>query len=323
MRNPQPLYAPTDQFHSDQLHTDQLDDNLELINGIGPAFARALNQIGIVNFRDLTRFSPEELSKMLFEQAGTKVPAERIIADRWIEQAQALAKSSRTTEPCDASVANSAAKNAVERIAVPDQARRRQYAGFSLFFDEVFEQGDSQSRWQTRVYHDESGEEVQIPGIDTDSWVNWILDRAKLPVEAQALPKETKPTVSAGPWEGEGVQLEILDVHLEEVPTRLGDRGKTADTEVHFRLQGANVESLTALRAPYEIEIHMVDLAKGTSELVASERCHLRPGAVEYARRLRIPVSKVGRYELHTIVQLCPPYETTVYRTGPILNVVP
>ena len=44
-----------------------------------------------------------------------------------------------------------------------DKPQWRQYAGFSLFFDYELGEEDRQS-WRTRIYHDETGDEVQFPG---------------------------------------------------------------------------------------------------------------------------------------------------------------
>jgi predicted flap endonuclease-1-like 5' DNA nuclease len=65
-------------------------DDLTLINGIGPAFERALNAVGIHSFAQLARQTPEELASQL----AARVTAERIRRDRWIEQARELARSS-------------------------------------------------------------------------------------------------------------------------------------------------------------------------------------------------------------------------------------
>jgi predicted flap endonuclease-1-like 5' DNA nuclease len=64
-------------------------DDLTLINGIGPAFERALNAVGIRSFAQLAQQTPEELAIQL----ATRVTAERIRRDRWIEQARELARS--------------------------------------------------------------------------------------------------------------------------------------------------------------------------------------------------------------------------------------
>ena len=64
-------------------------DDLTLINGIGPAFEKALNAAGIHTFAQLADQNPEGLAGRL----ATRISAERIRRDRWIEQARELARS--------------------------------------------------------------------------------------------------------------------------------------------------------------------------------------------------------------------------------------
>lgn len=68
--------------------SDQADALTE-INGIGPAFEKALNALGIHSFADLARQDPDDLAQRL----TTRITAERIRRDAWIEQAQARAGS--------------------------------------------------------------------------------------------------------------------------------------------------------------------------------------------------------------------------------------
>jgi hypothetical protein len=63
---------------------------LTRIDGIGPAYEKALNALGVVNFAQLAVQDPEELA----ERMDGRVTADRIRNDRWIEQAQALVERS-------------------------------------------------------------------------------------------------------------------------------------------------------------------------------------------------------------------------------------
>ncbi len=65
------------------------NDDLTLINGIGPTFASALNALGIHTFAQLAEQRPAELASRM----TTRITAERIRRDRWIEQARELARS--------------------------------------------------------------------------------------------------------------------------------------------------------------------------------------------------------------------------------------
>jgi len=64
-------------------------DPLTEINGIGPAFERALNEIGIFTYAQLAQQSAEALAASMDARGVT---AERIERDEWIEQAQARVK---------------------------------------------------------------------------------------------------------------------------------------------------------------------------------------------------------------------------------------
>jgi len=65
-------------------------DDLTAINGIGPAFERALNDIGIMTYAQLAVQAPADLAERLDTRG---ISTERIERDEWIEQAQQLANS--------------------------------------------------------------------------------------------------------------------------------------------------------------------------------------------------------------------------------------
>jgi len=65
-------------------------DDLTLINGIGPAFEKALNALGIRTFAQLAEQDADDLASRI----AARVTPERIRRDRWIEQAHEFARSS-------------------------------------------------------------------------------------------------------------------------------------------------------------------------------------------------------------------------------------
>jgi large subunit ribosomal protein L21 len=65
-----------------------MQDPLTEINGIGPAFEKALNAIGIRSFADLARQDADDLAQRL----PVRVTADRIRRDEWIEQARLKAE---------------------------------------------------------------------------------------------------------------------------------------------------------------------------------------------------------------------------------------
>ena len=64
----------------------QATDDLTAINGIGPAYASALNAIGITTYAQLAQADPDALAAQI-----DRVTAERIRRDDWIGQAAKLA----------------------------------------------------------------------------------------------------------------------------------------------------------------------------------------------------------------------------------------
>jgi large subunit ribosomal protein L21 len=63
-------------------------DPLAELDGIGPAYERALNALGIHTFAQLAAQNPDDLAMRL---SSVRVTAVRIRRDRWIEQAAARA----------------------------------------------------------------------------------------------------------------------------------------------------------------------------------------------------------------------------------------
>ena len=77
-----PASQPVEQ--SGPIQTNKRKDDLKLINGIGPALERRLNDTGIYTFADLVRLTPEELEARLGNPR-------RVATADLIEQARALA----------------------------------------------------------------------------------------------------------------------------------------------------------------------------------------------------------------------------------------
>lgn len=61
-------------------------DSLTEIDGIGPAYERALNALGIKTFAQLAVQNPDDLAMRL---SSVRITAARIKRDQWIEQAAA------------------------------------------------------------------------------------------------------------------------------------------------------------------------------------------------------------------------------------------
>lgn len=187
--------------------------------------------------------------------------------------------------------------------------------------------------WRTCVYH-ESGEQKAIEqvgpiaqedftGVVTDPWVNWILERAKLPVAAEPIPTEIEAAAPPAPVAPYDARIEILDVRVSEIEAPVGVWAKKLMAEVHFQVSGPEADTVAADRISFRIEVHTVNLESGASNLVASKPGQLQPQTPEYISQQAFLVPEVGRYELHSIVLLLPPGEMMAYHRGPIIKVVP
>lgn len=118
-----------------------------------------------------------------------------------------------------------------------DPSGWQQRGGFSVFFDVAVDEGDES--WRTRIYHEESGQEAVVAGVDTAAWSRWILGR----VEAGGQPDiDTRVLAGHSTRRVHQVVVEIVDVRL----TGREDDGPGVETvhiEAELRIRGlASVE---------------------------------------------------------------------------------
>jgi predicted flap endonuclease-1-like 5' DNA nuclease len=159
-------------------------DDLGRIEGIEPWIADLLHKCGVGEFTALAGLSPEALATTLRERAFVELTTERIERENWLGQARRLgAAADLSTEEPDA---HSAAEGMREGSG-------QQAAGFSLFFDAVRDE-EGNEVWQTRVYHEESGQEVILPGTEAGPWASWILSRAMPEVRRRGGPPGETPS---------------------------------------------------------------------------------------------------------------------------------
>ena len=152
-------------------------DDLERIVGLDPWIAQLIRRSGIGRLSALAGLSAPALATILGERAAAALTPERIARDDWVGQARRLIGDAPDDDPV---LEEAGGGQGYE----PPVEEGCQQAGFSLFFDLV---RDAQGRkiWHTRVYHEESGAEIVLPGIAPGAWSDWIL--------AQALPVEDRP----------------------------------------------------------------------------------------------------------------------------------
>lgn len=290
---------------NDTASADNVQEGLGIIKGIGPKFAEALSQIGIRRVADLADYTPDTLSEALLNRAGVKVSPERIEANDWIGQARELAEVAKeeSTPP----------EPDLITVNKPD-ATWNEHAYFSLKFEYMNDE-DGQKSWQTHIYREQDGgEAVEFPGIDDSAtWVDWILERAKLPDLAKlpptgsevGAPAETEATILPTPVTQEYVRIKILDVQLSEARPRSALAEKHLVSEVHFQVLGAQVEMNTAESYPLQIEVQTINLESDASNLVASEDDQIQPQT--YRKTQQFPIPEVGHYELQSQVALLLP----------------
>ena len=126
---------------------------------------------------------------------------------------------------------------------LPGQWRQR--AGFSMFVD-VPADGGQDGTWRTRIYHEESGEEIALEGTEASGWLSWILQRIDLnrgePFSAmsaeEAPSRERSPapndTTTAGP-----VTLVLSGLRVFEAPERRDDSsGHRIRVEAELTIKG-------------------------------------------------------------------------------------
>jgi diguanylate cyclase (GGDEF)-like protein len=65
----------------------EADDDLQKITGIGPVFEEALHQVGISTYRDIAELN---WTRMVLVASRLKTFPERIVSDRWLQQAREL-----------------------------------------------------------------------------------------------------------------------------------------------------------------------------------------------------------------------------------------
>jgi predicted flap endonuclease-1-like 5' DNA nuclease len=81
---PQAVSQPSSAAPRKRIAPMLMKDSLTVLDGIGPAYERALNALGILTFADLAAQDADTLASRL---STVRVTAARIRRDRWIEQA--------------------------------------------------------------------------------------------------------------------------------------------------------------------------------------------------------------------------------------------
>jgi hypothetical protein len=202
-------------------------DDLGRIEGIEPWIADLLRKCGVGRLTALAALSPEALATTLRERAFAELTTERIEREDWLGQARRLGGAADlSTEP---RTVESDAGPAAERMS---ERSGQQAAGFSLFIDAVRNQ-EGNEVWQTRVYHEESGQEAVLPGIEPGPWASWILSHALPEVGRGAALGETP----LGPSFVHHLIVRIIGAQLAEAERTEG-RSKGISVELRLEVSG-------------------------------------------------------------------------------------
>jgi len=199
------------------------NDDLGRIEGIEPWIAHLLRKCGVGQLTSLAGLSPETLATALRERAFVELTTERIEREDWLGQARRLS-GDWSTEPSTAGPGVRPEAEGREKVG------GQQAGGFSLFFDAVRDE-EGEEVWQTRVYHEESGQEVVLPGIEPGPWATWILSHALPEVGRRGAPPGETPL---GPSLVHHLIVRIIGARLAQGE---GAEGHSEGLSVEVRLQ--------------------------------------------------------------------------------------
>jgi hypothetical protein len=289
-------------------------DDLKVIKSLDANAVKALHKAGIHRFADLSRYSAEELSNVLRSKAAADYPPAVIRSKNWIKQAKMLVGRSEEAA-AEKKLGDKGAENQGRKAL---QKKWRNHAEFSVFFDSMTNSGDER-KWQTRVYHAQTGKEKVFQGYDPSGWTAWMARQADLRVEAEALSPGTERTPSVEVIKSDEIQFRIAAFDISETQRNFKNR---LVVSAAFTVRGPKAEDLMEACVPYRLEIELVDLERNTSRILACSRGRLEAEKAEYAQRYELDMPEAGLYQMHCLAVL-PPAEMAAYRIIPNIRVVP
>lgn len=298
------------------------ENDLKLINGIGPGIERRLHGAGIRTYAQLGAMTPAELVALI---GKATVSADRITKQDWIGQARAFAQQAA---PAPAAAAlNEAAVVGAQALAeaLADRAEpvsRQHYATFTveLLLDETNEVR------RTRVVHVQEGGQEVWAGWEDGRLVSFFVEHASL--RRQLSQERTiedfilaAPKYTTGDLLIEVDELLINDVFAE-------DRGREPGVatalrcQITFRILGRAIEVISRERTPYFVHIlaNMPEMNRTT--ILGAVQGDLQPDTQEYATTIEFAPPDVGRYQLLATVVLAG-CNTPGVALGPWLRVIP
>jgi hypothetical protein len=174
-------------------------DRLTKIDGIAEKTAEALYEIGIHSCADLAEYlsqhTAQEVSEALKEQGVNRPPA-LIDRETWARQAEVF------SQPENNPTALPQAET--EPVQKPEEAPSSPEPGehdavFRVSFD-IARDAEDQPTLQTTVYDEKNtGKEEVFQGSDPAPWVNWMLERANLPLALELVLTQAEVTMVPPP----------------------------------------------------------------------------------------------------------------------------
>lgn len=284
------------------------------VDGVGPTYSDALNELGVASVEDLAGQDAGNLAARLAEAGHPSIGEDRI--EGWIDHARQLVE--QTSPPSDSDDASAAAS---------DGHGTTQLAGFTVFID----QDTDPQRWQTRVYHDESGEELTLDGVDPGAVLQFMFvdalaaDRDSLPDAAfrqqvqRALPV---PSDGEETHVADGIEVDIVEVTIQAVQAPPHRHERWLIVTVMFEVSELPPIPEQVDDLAYLCEILVVDYEGGGLQAILSRYGAVTAtGPTTYRIEAELPMPPVGSYHIETVVLLFPPTETVACRSGPKLSI--
>lgn len=290
-----------------EAHSERPCDDLQLIEGVGPAYAKALYDLGVCHFADMARFKTVDALHQALRDASSSIPLSKIENaggehGNWLEQAHLLARQS--AHGCEES----------GEPQQDDPLQWREHAFFTLTFERR-RKGD-ELEWRTKIYRQQNGgAEVELSGI-SDAWTAWIWEHAGLPEAERPINLEpaghTTPPPQSAPSKPE-IQITSLDVKPVQ-----------SEKQVIATIRGEVVggdKTATAVSPPLHIALLLTNTE--TDQSIESAFGSTHPDDAQFHSEFIIALPQVGRYQLHAIAYHPRKNATAALYEGPILNIVP
>jgi extracellular elastinolytic metalloproteinase len=278
-------------------------DDLQLINGIGPAIERRLHGAGIHTYAQLAALTADDLAAQL---SLSGMAARNIVKHDWIGQARNLTAAAPVPAVLEAA-----------DLVEEETSSRRHYATFTV---ELLLSEDGAVR-RTRVQHIQEGEQETWAGWEDGRLVRFFVEHADLPQRSP----EPAPSEEGGLRREADVLIEVNEVDI--VPIAGDTQGESVEVErlsaeINFQLFGLGASRAAAERMPYFVHLLAHMPASGETIVLAAIQGQLNPGQMDYSGEVDCAPPAVGRYQLLATVVLSD-YNAVGAMVGPPLTVIP